>query len=60
MRVGGHVGGYISVPPGPRSGGSERGSRTVGPLGLIRLSLVHCWRFLAAESYADVRPGHAC
>ena len=32
MRVGGHVGGYISVPPGPRSGGSERVSRTVGQL----------------------------
>ena len=30
MRVGGHAGGYISVPPGPRSGGSERESRTVG------------------------------
>ena len=25
------VGGYISVPPGPRSGGSDRGSRTAGP-----------------------------
>ena len=33
MRVGGHVGGYISLPPGPRYGGSDRGSRrrTVGP-----------------------------
>ena len=29
-----HVGGYISVPPGPRSGGLERGSRT-GLLGSL-------------------------
>ena len=31
------IGGYISVPPETRSGGSERGSRTVAVFGPIRL-----------------------
>ena len=30
----GTVGGYISVPPGPRSGGPEHGSKTVGSIAI--------------------------
>ena len=59
MRVGWGVGGCISVPPGPRSGGSERGFRTV-QLRPIWAQIDLCWRFSAAESQADVGSGHAC
>ena len=47
MRVGGHVGGYFSVPQGPRSGGSER-ARNVGPRLLFDRNLVRLWSSVGA------------